>query len=94
MRPVRTAHSNLVYVGPPGVADLHCERVQRGVIRSVWHLTEEEPRAIAAGAGIALTVFREPVPPVALEVTFEQGIGEDAPEALDRLEQLRRGGVL
>lgn len=94
MRPVRTAYTDLVYVGPtPGIADLHCQRLQPGVIRSVWHLTAEERRLIAAGANLALDVMAEPIPPVRLSVCYAVGVGEDAPEVLDRLEQLREEGI-
>ena len=89
MKPVRTARSNIVYVGPPGVGDLHAERVTLGLVRSVWHFTSAERRMIAAGANLALEVLTEPIPPVSLEVTEEAGEGEDAPEVLERLEQLQ-----
>lgn len=90
MKPVRTANSNLVYTGPPGVGDLHCERVQPGRIRSVWYLTPEERRWIADGANIGLDIVTEPIPPVALFVTDEQGIGEDDPAIAARLDELRK----
>jgi hypothetical protein len=90
MKPVRTITSNLVYVGPPGVGDLHCQRVEPGLIRSVWHPSALQRKAIADGANIALWVYTEPIPPVAVTVTDEQGIGEDAPEVAARLEELGR----
>ena len=88
MKPVRTASSDLVYVGPPGVGDLHCQRVEPGRIRSVWYLSPEERRAIAEGANIALDVVTEPIPPVAVFVIDEPGIGEDDPLVLERLRSL------
>lgn len=88
MRPVRTANSNLVYVGPPGVGDLHCQRIEPGHIRSIWYLTAEERRLIAAGANVGLDVLTEPVPPVSLFVTDEQGVGDDDPAVLRRLVEL------
>lgn len=90
MKPVRTAASNIVYVGPPGIGDLHAERIGDGPgrIRSVWHLSKAERDYIAAGGNIELEILTEPIPPVALNVTDEVGIGEDAPAALERLEQL------
>ena len=93
MRPVQTARSNVVYMAPPhapDVADLHCERLQPGVIRSVWVPDADERRLIAQGANVALWSFVEPHPVVQLEVTEDQGVGEDAPEARARLEQLKR----
>lgn len=93
MKPVRTEASNIVYVGPPGVGDLHAQRVGEspGHVRSVWHLTKAERARIAAGGNIALEILTEPIPPVALSVTDEAGVGEDAPDKLDRLEKLRGG---
>lgn len=89
MKPVRTADSNLVYTGPPGVHDLHCQRIEPGVIRTVWHFGPAEREAIAKGATLALEIFTEPIPPVRLAVGWEMGIGEDAPDVLARLERLR-----
>lgn len=91
MKPVRTAASNLVYTGPPGVADLHCQRIEPGRIRSVWHLSKAERAYIAAGGNIELEILTEPIPPVALNVTDEVGVGEDAPVVLERLEDRRLG---
>lgn len=92
MKPVRTASSNLVYMGPtPDIGDLHCEREAPGQIRSIWWFTPAERKAIADGANLSLTILREPIPPVALHVTSAQGIGEDAPDVLTRLEVLRGG---
>lgn len=91
MKPVRTEHSDTVYVGPAdtNIGDLHCQRVAPFVVRSVWYLTAVEREAIANGANIALEVFQEPVPPVIVAVTSEQGIGEDAPDVQARLESLQ-----
>lgn len=85
MKPVRTASSDMVYVGPPGIGDLHCQRVVPGRIRSVWYLTPEERAAVAAGANIGLDIVTEPIPPVAVFVIEEQGVGEDAPDVAERL---------
>lgn len=61
--------ANLVYTGPsPEVGDLPCQRVAQGVIRSVWELTPDERVAVAEGADIALVIWSEPIPPVALGV--------------------------
>jgi hypothetical protein len=90
MKPVRTASSNLVYVGPtPEIGDLHCERIQPGLIRSVWWFTPAERESIAAGANLSLTVVGEPIPPMSVHLIRDVGIGEDAPDVLERLEQLR-----
>lgn len=89
MKPVRTARSNLVYVGPsPDIRDLHCEREVEGRITSIWWLTQHEREAIGRGANIRLTIFTEPIPPVSMGVIISPGIGEDAPDVLDRLEEL------
>lgn len=93
MRPVRTAESNLVYVGPtPDIRDLHCQREAPGVITSIWWLTDREREAIGRGANIRLTILTEPIPPVSLGVIDSAGIGEDAPELLARLEALQPDG--
>lgn len=87
MKPVQTEYSDVVYVGPDEtVRDLHCQRLAVGIIRSVWTLTTEERAAVSLGANIVLDVWTEPIPPVALAVTLEQGIGEDAPDVAARLE--------
>ena len=88
MKPVRTARADVIYHGPPGVRDLHCQRVRPGRIRSVWHLSKAERDFIAAGGNIELDILTEPIPPIALNVTDEVGIGSDAPEVLRRLEDL------
>jgi hypothetical protein len=90
MKPVRTASSNLVYVGPtPEIGDLHCERIQPGMIRSVWWFTPQEREEIANGANLSLTILTEPIPPVSLHLIGDAGVGEDAPDVLARLEALR-----
>lgn len=91
MKPVRTSRSNLVYRGPTvDINDLHCERVRPGQIRSIWWFTPAERQAIASGANLSLTILGEPIPPVSLGVIDEQGIGEDAPDILTRLDVLQR----
>lgn len=92
MKPVHTARSNFTYVGPtPQIGDLHChvphpaERTPNGPVESVWWFTPEERMAIARGANIRLAIMQEPMPPVHLSVTDEQGDGEDAPDVLERL---------
>lgn len=90
MKPVRTAESNMVYTGPsPEIGDLHCQRIRPGVINSVWWFTPEERAAIAKGANLSLTVLGEPIPPMSVNVIWSPGIGEDAPELLERVIQLR-----
>jgi hypothetical protein len=85
MTPVRTATSNLVYGPTPEIGDLHCQREQPGLIRSVWWFTPAERAAIAAGANLSLRIQGEPIPPVQLEITSDQGVGEDDPDILARL---------
>lgn len=90
MKPVHTANSNVVYRGPtPEIRDLHCQRIAPGQVRSVWMLTPDERAAIARGANIGLDVLTEPIPPVAVFVIFEDGIGEDSPEVAARLAELQ-----
>jgi hypothetical protein len=80
----------MVYVGPtPDIGDLHCERLAPGRIRSVWWFTPADREAIARGANLSLTILGEPIPPVSLHLIDSDGIGEDAPDVLTRLEALR-----
>lgn len=88
MRPVQTADSTLVLTGPPGVSDLYAQVLADGSIASVWWLTPAERAAIAAGANVALIVAG-PHPPVMLVVVDAIGVGNDRPEVLERLDQLR-----
>jgi hypothetical protein len=89
MRPVRTASSNMVFVGPPGVGDLHCQRLPSGAVRTIWRLTRAERDYVAATGHIELEIFAARIPPVAVNCTDEVGVGEDAPDVLDRLDTLR-----
>lgn len=92
MKPVRTENSNLVYTGPtPDIFDLHCQRLAPGRIRTIWWFTPAEREAIAAGANLRLSILTEPIPPVSLGITSEQGVGEDAPDVLARLDSLQQG---
>lgn len=90
MKPVQTARTNLIYRGPtPDIADLYCERLQPGMVRSVWYLSRRDREAIAAGANISLVVLQEPIPPVQLAITEDAGVDDDAPAVLDRIEALQ-----
>lgn len=89
MKPVRTKSSNLVYEGPtPEIGDLHCERIRPGVIRSVWWFSDYDREQIAKGANLSLTIMGEPIPPVSLHLIRDDGIGEDAPDVLRRVDDL------
>jgi hypothetical protein len=96
MRPVRTERSNKVFTAPAGqeyeVRDLHVEvdLDEPRWVKSVWEPTPEEREQIANGANIAL--FCHGQPPVSLEVTSEQGYGEDDPIFRERLRALRVAG--
>ena len=72
MLPVKTERSNMVYRGTtPNIADLDCERIAPGHIRSVWKPSDEERAYITAGGNLELDILTEPIPPVALNVTDE-----------------------
>lgn len=91
MKPVRTNKSNLVYYSEnPEISDLHCQRIRVGHIRSVWRLSKEERAHIAAGGNICLDILTEPVPPLLLTTTSEDGIGEDNLAFQERIAQLKR----
>jgi hypothetical protein len=92
MRPVITARSDTVVVGPPGVGDLHAERVTVAEVpglRTIWTLTEEERAAVAAGRNLALSFWGR-MPPISLELADHEeiGVGEDDPAVRARLEAL------
>lgn len=72
MHPVKFASAETVYRGSGEVGDLWCERLEPGVIRSVWEPTEEERAVIAAGGRIVLTLASEPIPPISMQVATEQ----------------------
>ena len=78
MRPVRTATSNVKYVGQGEIGDLHGTRLQRGIVVIVWELEPDERALIAQGMNLALTIFNEPLPPVSLSLTPELEREEDA----------------
>jgi hypothetical protein len=88
MRPVRTASTNAVFVGPPGVRDLHAQLLPDR-IRTVWHLTRLERAEIANGANLAIEIVGAVLPPLNAVITGEVGEGEDSPDVLSRLEELQ-----
>lgn len=72
MKPVATDKTTFTYRGPtPDIGDLPCYR-EAGAVWSVWELTDEERRFIVDGGNIALGIWAEPIPPVALEVVGDQ----------------------
>jgi hypothetical protein len=74
VRPRRTRSSNHVYQLPGGTEDndLWCQRIEPGMIASVWVFDEAERKAIAEGANVRLVIYYEPIPPVSMSVTTEQ----------------------
>jgi hypothetical protein len=89
MRPVKTASSNDVFTLAGGNEDndLWCQRGDTAdgepATLSVWVPTAEERAAIAAGRNLALVVFSEGHPPVALGITDEQPISPRDGEVVD-----------
>lgn len=79
MLPTKTPQSNMVYQGPTAdIRDLHCERIQSGLISSDWVLTDEERMMVAAGGVVQLRIYSEPIPPVSLSVSLPFCIVHDA----------------
>lgn len=80
MNPVRTADANMVYKGPSEeVGDLHCQRVELGLIASVWEPNEEERKLLAEGGRVQLWLWTEPIPPISMNVLAKedsQPVGE------------------
>jgi hypothetical protein len=71
--PIRTKRSNFIYRNPrPDIPDMAVERVEPGHIRSVWALSEQERDDIVQGLNIELNIFAEPIPPVSMNVTYEE----------------------
>lgn len=90
MRPVQTARANTVLVGPPGVGDLHAERLEvDGVpwVLSTWTLTDEERQLVVAGHNIGLLVQMRSHPVVSMRVVEDQGVADDDPEVRRRLDE-------
>lgn len=48
------------------IADLSCERVQRGLIRSFWKPSDEEIQILKDGGYIELLIWNEPIPPISI----------------------------
>jgi hypothetical protein len=78
MKPRRTPHSNAVFRLDGGTEDndLWVQRSTSGVghLLSVWELTDDERRRVAAGENVYLVVWGHDMPPVALGVT-DQPLG-------------------
>lgn len=72
MKPVRTAHSNEVFILPGGTrendlpVEITTDEGDKPCIRSVWEPTIEERREITDGANISLVVWGIAQPPVAV----------------------------
>lgn len=101
MKPRTFPEANVVYRKPnSGIADLPCQRVKPGMIRSIWELDPAERGAVAAGADVELWIMTEPIPPVGLQVSDPKAISlvERKPTELhcsvELLEQLFREGGL
>lgn len=84
MRPTQHPSNNDVLRAPPGIqvdecAPLAITRVMysNGIpcVRSYWRPTEEERKAIAAGALVAISVWGATHPPIAIGV---DGVGDFA----------------
>lgn len=68
MEPVARVDHNCVYEGPvPEVGDLSCYR-EPGEVWSHWKPDANELALLNAGGHVALGLFHEPIPPVAIEV--------------------------
>lgn len=78
MKPIQTANSNFVYLGPRGdIGNLPCQRAP-GVVLSVWELTDAERIMIANGAQVRLGIYGvEPIPPVMLDIVNEKIIDNE-----------------
>lgn len=77
MKPIKTATTGIVYRGPISeIGDLWCERVSRGEIRSFWKPSEDELAVLAGGGCIQLDVLTEPLPPLAVNVSPVEAVGE------------------
>lgn len=74
MKPRRTPTTDVVYRHPQGNEDndLWCQRVEAGLVRSVWVPDDDERKAISEGGNVELWIYNEPIPPVAMTVTKEQ----------------------
>ena len=82
-----TENSNHVFKAPDGAKDIHdlpCQLLkdetgQLEIVRSVWIISENERQMIANGANIELDVYWiGAFPPVAVNVTDEKEVAQDA----------------
>lgn len=90
MEPIRTARSNIVYIGPsPDVGDAWTES-EPGTAWLVWEPTEEERAAIAGGANLRLGVHQHPMPPVSLGISHERRLSPEGAEWCDRARAILR----
>lgn len=89
MRPRTFPGHNLVYRGSGDIADLPCQRLEPGVILSVWELEPAERLAIAEGADVELVVLGEPLAPVSLAIHTGMKEIEGAPRGAWRGESDR-----
>lgn len=74
MDPIKRSSHNFTYKGPePGIGDLSCEKTTdntgRPVCVSHWRPNDLELQALIAGGAVRLSIFSEPIPPVALGVS-------------------------
>jgi hypothetical protein len=103
MIPVRTSITEMVYHGPtPDIGDLWCHRVEHGQILTIFEPRVIERQLLVKGGQIVLWILTEPIPPVALEVHYEEwtkSIGEhgfkvipelDDPERHKRLKNMKQ----
>lgn len=75
MLPVRTEACNFVYTGPEGsgIADLPVLRDGEERVTSWWVSTDHDGALLPEGSLVALTVYGEPIPPVALALVKTDG---------------------
>lgn len=69
MQPVHTKDCDVVYKGPSQeIGDLWCKRIRPGVIRVTYEPNEIELELLKNGGRVQLTLMKEPIPPVMMEV--------------------------
>lgn len=73
VRPIVRKTHNLIYFGPTKeIGDLPCRREQPGMISGNWRPSADEPAVLNAGGSVEVTVWSEPIPPMAVNVATSE----------------------
>jgi hypothetical protein len=78
MYSIENERTDLTYHGNgKDIADLICERVVPGMIRSFWKPSKEEIEMLIGGGYIELVIWNEPIPPISINAITRKEAGEE-----------------